>query len=111
MTTDDQDPIDRLFDQAVKDGRREAVCEHWPDVLRVEIATCLVGGEGATLRDAIDAALIDVTMYPNVADLKPREYERLYNALAGIKAAITEFEEAWEVVETNMERWHEESDT
>ncbi|MHB8864455.1 MAG: hypothetical protein ACYC6N_18785 [Pirellulaceae bacterium] len=102
------DPIDRLFDQAVKDGRREAVCTHWPDVVRLEVVLLEVGGPDQNMIVQVDTALCDIEVHPEVADLSPREYERLHNALTGLKAALTEFQSVWGIVEAQIARWQEE---
>ena len=42
--------------------------------------------------------------HPNIADLTPREYERLCNAVGALRRAALEFERAWEAVERNTAR-------
>jgi hypothetical protein len=96
------DDIDRFFDQAIKDGRRDDVCKHWWDVAKLHLNLFEPVRLWPSIDILIEAAKEALCDTPTVADLTPREYERLCNAVDALRCGVDEFGDAWKAVERNM---------
>ncbi len=92
--------VGSIFEQAIADGHLKDFLDSWGHLACVYYG--LFRTKPTCLQDEIEEALAEMEYHRGVANLTPREYERLFQTLEALRDAHREFGEAMHCIHAKI---------